>query len=150
VDFGAPLTQGPGGAPLSPAPPAERLLVGWATGRADAVRDALGFLGTPYVWAAPPGERLRLQRPRPVTRSPPRVSVPHFAASQAALGAPVARDALASGDVVYFADPTGTSTTSASTSATGGSSTRRTRRLVKLSQLSSPYYAAQYAGARRY
>ncbi|MDX6646411.1 MAG: peptidoglycan DL-endopeptidase CwlO [Miltoncostaeaceae bacterium] len=153
VDFGAPLAVGPGDGAPSPAPPSARLLAGMGDGvGAAAVRDALGFLGTPYVWGgASPSGGFDCSGLVQYVFARHGVSVPHFAASQAALGAPVARDALAPGDVVSFADATGYVHHIGIYVREGWFvHAPHTGDVVKLSQLSTPYYAAQYAGARRY
>jgi cell wall-associated NlpC family hydrolase len=150
ADFG-PL---PAGAPAAaPAIPPERLLAGMGGGvGANAVRDALAFLGTPYVWGgASPAPGFDCSGLVQYVFARHGVSVPHFAASQASLGAPVEREALEPGDVVYFADTTGYVHHIGIYVREGWFvHAPHTGDVVKLSQLSSPYYAAGYAGARRY
>jgi len=152
VDFAAPLPGLPrGGAPAPLVP--ERLLAGMGHGAgADAVRDALAFLGTPYVWGgASPAGGFDCSGLVQYVFARRGVDVPHFAASQAALGAPVERDALAPGDVVYFANATGYVHHIGIYVRDGWFvHAPHTGDVVKLSRLSDPYYTAEYAGARRY
>jgi cell wall-associated NlpC family hydrolase len=154
VDFGAPLGAGSGARPAGAiAPGAARLLAGMGAGvGADAVREALRFLGTPYVWGgASPAGGFDCSGLVQYAYALHGVSVPHFAASQAALGVAVARDALRAGDVVYFADATGyVHHIGLYVGDDWFVHAPHTGDVVKLSQLGSPYYAGEYAGARRY
>jgi cell wall-associated NlpC family hydrolase len=154
VDFDGPLGPGAGArAAGAIAPAAARLLAGMGAGvGADAVRDALRFLGTPYVWGgASPAGGFDCSGLVQYAYALHGVSVPHFAASQAALGAPVARGALRAGDVVYFADRTGyVHHIGLYVGDDWFLHAPHTGDVVKLSRLDSPYYAGEYAGARRY
>jgi cell wall-associated NlpC family hydrolase len=79
------------------------------------------------------------------------VKLPRAAERQAAVGTPIAPEQLAPGDAVFFADRSGTIHHEGLYVGKGyfvhapniGDE-------VKISSLSEPYYATQYAGARRY
>jgi cell wall-associated NlpC family hydrolase len=154
VDFGAAPPGVLGGGPPAAAPVVpERLLAGMGHGvGAGAVRDAVAFLGTPYVWGgASPAGGFDCSGLVQYVFARHGVAVPHFAATQAALGTPVARDALAPGDVVYFANGAGYVHHIGIYVRDGWFvHAPHTGDVVKLSRLSDAYYTAEYAGARRY
>ena len=118
---------------------------------AAAARAALGFLGVPYRWggAAPDGFDCSGLVQYVYARLG--VGLPRVAADQARAGAPVARDALRPGDAVFFADAAGEVHHEGLYLGAGRFvHAPHTGDVVKVSSLGEPYYAAEYAGARRY
>jgi cell wall-associated NlpC family hydrolase len=80
-----------------------------------------------------------------------RVTLPRAAERQAAVGAPIAPEQLAPGDAVFFADRSGTIHHEGLYVGKGYFvHAPNIGDVVKISSLSEPYYATQYAGARRY
>lgn len=116
-----------------------------------AAQYALSRLGTPYVWGgeAPGGfdcSGLVLW-----SYAQAGLAVPRVAADQATVGTGVARDDLRPGDVVFFADASGYVHHDGLYIGDGRFvHAPHTGDVVKISSLSDPGYASQYAGARRY
>ena len=79
------------------------------------------------------------------------VTLPRVAGQQAAVGSPISPQNLTPGDVVFFADRNGTIHHEGLYIGKGYFvHSPQTGDVVKVSSLSEPYYASQYAGARRY
>jgi cell wall-associated NlpC family hydrolase len=137
---------GPAGVGVAPAP----LVPGSGLGAA-AARAALGFLGVPYLWggAGPGGFDCSGLVQYVYARLG--VALPRVAADQARVGASVPREALQPGDAVFFADATGYVHHEGLYIGAGRFvHAPHTGDVVKVSSLGEPYYAAEYAGARRF
>ena len=79
------------------------------------------------------------------------VTLPRVAGQQAAVGSPISPQNLTPGDVVFFAGRNGTIRHEGLYIGKGYFvHSPQTGDVVKVSSLSEPYYASQYAGARRY
>ncbi len=79
------------------------------------------------------------------------IHLPRVAADQFEVGVPVARSDLRPGDAVFFADPNGYVHHVGLYIGNGEFiNAPRTGEDVKIDSLSEPYFAQQYAGARRF
>lgn len=79
------------------------------------------------------------------------VTLPRAAAQQAAVGRPIAPEQLGPGDAVFFADRKGTIHHEGLYIGKGYFvHSPNAGDVIKVSSLSEPFYASQYAGARRY
>ena len=110
------------------------------------------FLGTPYKWGGDePEDRLRLLRPRSVRLRQAGRHVPAGRRAAGRVGTPIAPEQLAPGDALFFADRTGYIHHEGMYIGNGYFiHSPHTGDVIKISSLSEPYYASQYAGARRY
>jgi cell wall-associated NlpC family hydrolase len=116
-----------------------------------AVASAESMLGTPYHFGAEtPGYGFDCSGLVQWAYAQDGVSLPRIAADQANAGVPVARDQLQPGDLVYFKNSTGY-VHHIGMYVGGGNfiEAPHTGDVVKVASLSEPYYAAEYAGARR-
>jgi cell wall-associated NlpC family hydrolase len=141
----AALPDRPLPAPAAPAAP------GGQGAGAEAARQALAMVGTPYVWGgeAPGG----FDCSGLVRWSYRRVGLlaPRVAADQAQVGIGIARQDLQPGDVVFFADASGYVHHDGIYVGNGMFvHAPHTGAVVRVQSLDTPRYAAQYAGARRY
>ncbi len=120
-------------------------------GRA-ALRVALHYLGTPYQWGgSTPSTGFDCSGLVQYAYAQEGVQLPRVAAAQFDVGIHVARDDLRPGDAVFFADPDGYVHHVGLYIGDGRFvNAPETGEDVKISSLSDPYFAAQYAGARRY
>ena len=138
----APLAQGPavsvpgGGTGLGP----------------EIAQDALQYLGTPYLWGGVlPSTGFDCSGFVKFLYAQRGVILPRVAQAQASVGIPIAPKDLRAGDAVFFADSTGYIHHEGMYLGAGYFiHAPRTGDVVKISSLYEPYYATQYAGARRY
>jgi cell wall-associated NlpC family hydrolase len=107
---------------------------------------ALQYLGTPYVWGASGPGAFDCSGFTAYVYAQVGVSLPHNAAAQYSYGAPVSRDQLQPGDLVFF-DGLG----HVGIYIGNGSFVHapHTGDVVKISSLYDSWYAATYVGARR-
>jgi cell wall-associated NlpC family hydrolase len=117
-----------------------------------ALRVALHYLGTPYRWGgSTPSTGFDCSGLVQYSYAQEGVQLPRVAAAQFDAGIPVPRDDLRPGDAVFFADPDGYVHHVGLYIGDGRFvNAPETGEDVKISSLSDPYFAAQYAGARRY
>ncbi len=152
VAFGvAPGIQGTVAAPAAYGPGTNVPGGGQGKGAA-AVQLAVSFIGTRYQWGGTnpktgfdcSGLVQYVYRRRGVT-------LPRVAEQQAAVGTPISPEQLAPGDAVFFADRKGYIHHEGLYIGEGYFvHSPHSGDVVKVSSLSEPYYASQYAGARRY
>jgi cell wall-associated NlpC family hydrolase len=141
---GSRLARDGPGAVLAPAVP--------GSGRgAAAARVALGFLGVPYLWGGESPAGFDCSGLVQYVYARLGVSLPRVAEDQARVGAAVPREALQPGDAVFFADASGY-VHHEGLYLGGGRFVHAPHAgdVVKVSSLGEPYYAAEFAGARRY
>jgi cell wall-associated NlpC family hydrolase len=117
-----------------------------------ALRVALRYLGTPYQWGGSnPSTGFDCSGLVQYAYAQEGLHLPRVAAAQFDAGIPVARDDLRPGDAVFFADPNGYVHHVGLYIGDGRFvNAPETGEDVKISSLSDPYFAAEYAGARRY
>jgi cell wall-associated NlpC family hydrolase len=116
-----------------------------------AARAALAFLGVPYLWGGESPAGFDCSGLVHYVYARLGVVLPRVAEDQARVGAPVTRPAIRPGDAVFFADASGY--VHHEGLALGGDlfvHAPHTGDVVRVSSLSEPYYARQFAGARRY
>jgi NlpC/P60 family len=135
------------GADLTPPPPPVRETVGKA-----ALDVALHYMGTPYQWGgSSPQSGFDCSGLVQYAYAQEGITLPRVAVDQFHVGIPVARDDLQPGDAVFFADTSGYVHHVGLYVGDGRFvNAPQTGEDVKISSLSDPYFAAQYAGARRY
>ena len=116
-------------------------------GHAEVVSIALRYLGIPYRWGgSSPSTGFDCSGFVMYVYGRIGISLPHHAASQYGYGRPVARSQLAPGDIVFF------NGLGHNGIYVGGGSfvhSPHTGDVVKISSLSSSWYASTYVGARR-
>jgi cell wall-associated NlpC family hydrolase len=107
---------------------------------------ALQYLGTPYVWGASGPGAFDCSGFTSYVYAQVGVSLPHNAAAQYSYGAPVSRDQLQPGDLVFF-DGLG----HVGLYIGGGQFVHapHTGDVVKISSMYDSWYSATYVGARR-
>ena len=128
-------------APSYSPPPAD------ADRGAQVVAIAMGYLGIPYVWAgASPSAGFDCSGLTMYVFAQVGISLPHFAAAQYGMGAPVAREDLEPGDLVFFRDLGHMGMYIGDGNFIHAP---RTGDVVKISSLSESYYAENWVGARR-
>ncbi len=117
-----------------------------------ALKVALHYLGTPYRWGgSSPSTGFDCSGLVQYAYAQEGLQLPRVAAAQFDVGIPVPRDQLRPGDAVFFADPNGYVHHVGLYIGDGRFvNAPETGEDVKISSLSDPYFAAQYAGARRY
>jgi cell wall-associated NlpC family hydrolase len=134
-------TAPPSDATIPAAPPAD------ASKGAQVVAIAMQYLGIPYVWgAASPSAGFDCSGLTMYVFAQVGVSLPHYAAAQYGMGAPVSRDQLQPGDLVFFH---GLGHMGMYIGGGNFIHAPHTGDVVKISSLSESYYAATWVGARR-
>jgi cell wall-associated NlpC family hydrolase len=91
-------------APRAAAPPAAPVLGGSAAAR-KAVDTAMAQIGDPYVWGAAGPDAFDCSGLVQYAYAAAGISLPHSSRLQSTMGAPVSRDALQPGDLVFFYSP---------------------------------------------
>ena len=116
----------------------------------DLVRVANLFLGLPYLWAGTTGFGFDCSGLMQLNFRVHGISIARDADAEATAGTPVARSQLRTGDLVFFANRSGVH--HVGMYLTGGSmiESPETGRTVDVVPVTSPPYAVEYAGARRY
>ncbi len=116
-----------------------------------AVQMAMSFQGTPYVWGGSKPGGFDCSGLLYYVYGRLGMSLPRVAEDQAKVGAPVPRGSLLPGDAVFFADSSGY-IHHMGLYIGGGKMVHapQTGDVVKVSDITTGYYASQYAGARRY
>lgn len=147
----APGIQGTVAAPTAYGPATDVPGGGRNTGPA-AVQLAVSFLGTRYQWGGTsPRTGFDCSGLVQYVYRKQGVTLPRVAAQQARVGTPIAPEQLQPGDAIFFADRTGYVHHEGMYVGKGFFvHAPHTGDVVKISSLYEPYYATQYAGARRY
>ncbi len=117
-----------------------------------ALQLAQKYLGMPYLWGgASPKTGFDCSGLVQYVYKQQGVTLPRVAEAQAAVGTPIPPDQLAPGDALFFADRTGYIHHEGMYIGNGYFlHSPHTGDVIKISALAEPYYASQYAGARRY
>jgi peptidoglycan DL-endopeptidase CwlO len=112
----------------------------------DVVSIALHYLGVPYQWAGASPSGFDCSGFTMYVYSQVGVSLPHYSGAQFGFGAPVSRDQLAPGDLVFF-----DGLNHVGIYIGGGQFVHapHTGDVVKISSLSEDWYSQTYDGARR-
>ena len=118
-----------------------------ASAGAQVVAIAMQYLGVPYVWgAADPSVGFDCSGLTTYVFAKIGVSLPHHAATQYTLGAPVPKDQLQPGDLVFFR---GLGHMGMYIGGGNFIHAPHTGDVVKISPLSDPYYVQNWVGAKR-
>lgn len=162
VDRGAPATAIPVAPGVAPgiqgtvaAPSAYGAAVAVPGGGRNAGPKALAlaqtYLGVPYVWGGTSPKGFDCSGLVQYVYARQGVTLPRVAEAQARVGVPIAPEQLQAGDAIFFADRTGYIHHEGMYIGNGMFiHAPHTGDVVKISSLYDPYYASQYAGARRY
>lgn len=109
------------------------------------------YLGVPYVWGGTTPAGFDCSGLVQFVYAKQGVTLPRVAEDQAKVGTPIPPEALQAGDAVFFADRSGYIHHEGMYLGDGlFIHAPHTGDVVKVSSLYEPYYATQYAGARRY
>lgn len=119
--------------------------------RQKIVSHALRYIGTPYVWGATGGRGFDCAGLVQRVYSDLGLPLPRTSREQFFIGVEVASDDLRPGDLVFFRDTYRKGISHVGIYAGNGIfiHSSSSRRRVLAEPLSSPYYVARYAGARR-
>ncbi len=118
---------------------------------AGALQVAMRYLGTPYQWGgSSPATGFDCSGLVQYAYSQEGIQLPRVAADQFNVGVPVPRADLRPGDAVFFAENGYVHHVGLYIGDGRFVNAPQTGEDVKVSSLSNPYFAAQYAGARRY
>lgn len=120
-----------------------------ATG-ADVLRTARLFEGLPYLWGGASGFGFDCSGLTWLVYRLHGVTLPRDADAQATAGAPVARDALRPGDLLFYANHAPVHHVSMNVDAARMIQSPRTGKTVEVVPMDAKPYAAQFIGARRY
>jgi hypothetical protein len=116
-----------------------------------ALQQAMAQLGTPYVWGGARPGGFDCSGLVFYVYGQLGIKLPRVAADQAKVGTPVTRDQLAPGDAVFFADSSGYIHHMGLYVGDGRFvHAPRSGETVRIDDLTTGFYARQYAGARRY
>lgn len=119
--------------------------------REQALKVAERYLGVPYRWGgSSPQTGFDCSGLVQYAYAQRGIQLPRVAAQQFDVGMPVQRHDLRPGDAVFFADQSGIHHVGLYVGQDRFISAPHTGDNVKISSLSDPYFASQYAGARRY
>jgi cell wall-associated NlpC family hydrolase len=144
LDAAQQLLAGAGQTPVAPAP-AE-------TAGQEALAVAMRYIGTPYQWGgSSPATGFDCSGLVQYSYAQQGIQLPRVAAEQFDVGVPVSRSDLQPGDAVFFEDPNGYVHHVGLYIGDGRFiDAPETGEDVRIDSLSEPYFAAQYAGARRF
>jgi cell wall-associated NlpC family hydrolase len=115
-------------------------------GHPQAAEVALGYLGVPYQWGGGTPAGFDCSGLVSYVFAQLGVELPHYAAAQYGYGAPVSRDQLQPGDLVFFDNLNHVGI------YIGGDEfvdAPHTGTFVRIESLDDPWYANRYVGARR-
>lgn len=141
-----------GAADGAPAKPGEIAPNVEGTGKASAaVKDALGFRGTPYVWGGTTPKGFDCSGLVQHVFNKQGVKLPRVAKDQARAGREVGKGELQSGDLVYFQGTHGAGVSHIGVYIGDGKFVHapKTGDVVKVSNLNDAYYQQHWGGARR-
>lgn len=145
-----PGIQGTVAAPSAYGPAVKVPGGGHNTGPA-ALKLAQTFIGVPYLWGGTTPRGFDCSGLVQYVYAKNGVRLPRVAEQQARVGTPISPEQLAPGDAIFFADRTGYIHHEGMYIGQGlFIHAPHTGDVVKVSSLYEPFYATQYAGARRY
>jgi cell wall-associated NlpC family hydrolase len=144
LDAAQQLLAGANLTPVAPAPP--------ETVGEQALSVAMRYIGTPYQWGgSSPATGFDCSGLVQYSFEQEGIRLPRVAAEQFDIGVPVSRKDLQPGDAVFFADPNGYVHHVGLYIGDGKFiDAPETGEDVRIDSLSEPYFAEQFAGARRY
>jgi cell wall-associated NlpC family hydrolase len=133
-------------APAAPAPPPPPAPAPVGGGHPEAAAIAARYLGVPYRWGGATPSGFDCSGLVAYVYAQIGISLPHYSEAQFHIGAPVSRDALQPGDLVFF---NGASHVGIYIGGGQFIHAPHTGDVVKVSSLSEAGYASGYDGARR-
>ena len=140
----APFSTGDASSPE--VAPSEAIAAAPSSQYGGAAGVAMQFLGVPYVWGGASPSGFDCSGLVMYAFAQVGVSLPHHAASQYGMGVPVSRDALQTGDLVFF---NGLSHVGIYIGGGQFVHAPHTGDVVKISSLSDSWYASTWVGGRR-